>query len=275
MSDRPIGFLDSGIGGIPYLLAARSASPSRRYVYYADNLNFPYGDRPVDEVRRIVVAAVSRLIEVVDPALIVVACNTASVVGLDELRGRFELPFVGVVPAIKPAAEIVQAKRIGVLATSRTVRDPYVSDLIRRFAFSSLVELVAADSLVRLIEDQLGTVGEAELREAVRQPVERLLESGVEAIVLGCTHFVHVRGIIETMAGEAISVIDSVDGVVRQMLRLAGPDNPGAPPATPRLVLSDPSRAGAGYRYLVSAYGFVRMDTEKSAPKSTDKAGDR
>jgi glutamate racemase len=262
MSDRPIGFLDSGIGGVPYLLAARRAAPSHRYVYYADNRHFPYGDRPVAEVRRTVVDAVTKLIETVDPALIVVACNTASVVGLDELRSRFALPFVGVVPAIKPAAEVVRAKRIGVLATSRTVRDPYVSDLIRRFAGSSLVELVPADSLVRLIEDRFGTIDEAELREAVREPIERLLESGVDAIVLGCTHFVHVRTIIETMAGDTVSVIDSVDGVVRQMLRLAGPGVPGAPPANPRLILSDPSPAGASYRHLEAMYGFERMDAD-------------
>ncbi len=262
MSDRPIGFLDSGVGGVPYLLAARQAAPTRRYVYYADNAGFPYGDRPVGEVRRIVVQAVARLVDIADPALVVIACNTASVVGLDELRRRFDLPFVGVVPAIKPAAEVVRAKRIGVLATSRTVRDPYVSDLIRRFAPASRVELVAADSLVRLIEDRLGTVGDAELRDAVRRPIERLLEAGVEAIVLGCTHFVHVRAIIEAMAGEAVSVVDSVDGVVRQILRLAGPESPSATPAHPRLWLSDPARTGASYRYLVSAHGFDLMDAD-------------
>ena len=253
MSDGSIAFFDSGLGGVPYLLEARRRAPGHAYTYYADTAHFPYGDQPVRALRRIVVDSVSRLIELVHPRVVVVACNTASVVGLGELRARFPVAFVGVVPAIKPAAE--RAVRIGVLATTRTVRDRYVRGLIRRFAAKKPVTLVAAGGLVRVIEEQLGSLDEQYVRDILREPMARFVEAGVTTIVLGCTHFVHVRDIIRDMAGEHVGVIDSVDGVVRRTLDLAG-SPPGEAPGTTRLLVSDTRRAGSGYAYLVRAHGF-------------------
>ncbi len=268
MSDRPIAFLDSGIGGVPYLSAAMAASPDDRFVYYADNRNFPYGERSVDEVRELVVEAVERLVELADPRTIVVACNTASVVALDVLRNRFDVPFVGVVPAIKPAATLVGAGRIGVLATARTVEDEYVARLIRTFAPENEVELVAAGGLVELIEQRLGSFSRDELDRALAAPAARLLEREVDAVVLGCTHFIHVRADVERLLGDGAHVVDSVDGVVRQTFRVAGaggaagasPPRAGAAPHDVRLLLSDASAVPASYRYLARTHGMKLSD---------------
>ncbi|MFW6293102.1 MAG: glutamate racemase [Spirochaetota bacterium] len=257
MSDRPIAFLDSGIGGAPYLSAAMAASPDDRFVYYADNRNFPYGERSVDEVRELVVDAVERLVELADPRAIVVACNTASVVALDVLRSRFDVPFVGVVPAA-----LVGGGRIGVLATTRTVEDEYVARLIRTFAPENEVELVAAGGLVELIEQRLGSFSRDELDRALEAPAARLLEREVDAVVLGCTHFIHVRADVERLLGDAAHVIDSVDGVVRQTLRVAGAPRArtGAAPHDVHLFLSDASAVPASYRYLARTHGMKLSD---------------
>lgn len=269
MSDRPIAFLDSGVGGVPYLSAAMATSPDDRFVYYADNRNFPYGERSVDEVRSLVIDAAGRLIERADPRTIVVACNTASVVALDALRARFDVPFVGVVPAIKPAAELVGSGRIGVLATARTVEDEYVARLIRTYAPGNEVDLVAAGGLVELVEHRLGSFSLHEVDRALEGPTARLLEAGVAAVVLGCTHFIHVRAHVERLLGQRTRVVDSVDGVVRQTLRVAGAARPittdergalrgGARDV--RLFLSDPATAPSSYRFLARTHGMKEGD---------------
>lgn len=258
MSDGPVAFLDSGLGGVPYLLATRAAAPHDSYVYFADNAYFPYGERSIGDVRERVTTAVERLIELASPRLVVVACNTASVVALATLRARFELPFVGVVPAIKPAAERVGSGRIGVLATARTVGDQYVAGLIRTYAPGNEVVLVAAGGLVELIERRLGSFTTEDLERALTHPLQNLRAVGVDAVVLGCTHFIHVRTHIEGMLGHGAEVIDSVEGVVRQTLRLAGPGrrDPESGSRT-RFFLSDLDSAPGSYRHLERSHGFL------------------
>lgn len=269
MSERPIAFLDSGIGGVPYLLACRRELPAERYVYYADNAHFPYGERSTDELRSIVVETAGRLIEREHPRLIVVACNTASVVALEHLRESFAVPFVGVVPAIKPAAEEVGDGSIGVLATSRTVEDAYVSMLIRRFARDNDVRLVAAGGLVQLVEERLGSIEPSELSLVLREPVRELRDSGVRAVVLGCTHFIHVRDRIEELLGPEIRIVDSVEGVTRQTMRIAGQitgetaeagpqeASAGTPPGHTEFLVSSLERASSSYRHLAKTHGFA------------------
>lgn len=262
MSEPRIAFLDSGIGGVPYLLATRALLPDASYSYLADNAHFPYGDRDVDDLRRVATNAAQLLIDECDPHLIVVACNTASVVALDELRARFPIPFVGVVPAIKPAAALVPGGRIGVLATRRTVDDPYLTRLIRRFAPDNEVVLEAAGGLVELIEERFGSFSEDDLRAALDTPVGRLREAGVESVVLGCTHFIHVRETIQALLGPAVRVVDSVEGVARQTLRVAAEATPSRPargdrsPGGTRLMRTNPHRAASAYEAVASAFGM-------------------
>ncbi|MFW6212573.1 MAG: glutamate racemase, partial [Spirochaetota bacterium] len=233
-----IAFLDSGIGGIPYFARTRELLPDFRYVYLADTAHFPYGEQGADEVRQIVHGAVASLVDRFDPAVIAIACNTASVVALDSLRERFHVPFVGVVPAIRPAAKLVANGTIGVLATERTVEDPYVSRLIRDFAPDSRVVLVAAGGLVELVEREwppsLANYGASALAE----PFAKLQAEGAEAVVLGCTHFVHLKDELAELLGPGVTLVDSVEGVCNQIRRIAGQPDRSTPESRDILAIS-------------------------------------
>ena len=132
LDHRPVVVFDSGVGGLPYLQRLREFLPDETFSYVADTANFPYGEKSTAELNDIVHRQMERLIHRIVPKLVVVACNTASVVALSELRAAFGLPFVGVVPAVKPAAETTENKRIGLIATRKTVEDPYTDMLESR-----------------------------------------------------------------------------------------------------------------------------------------------
>ena len=221
-TDQPIGFVDSGIGGLPYLQRARELLPEERFVYLADREHFPYGVQSRSAIRDIVMNAVAQLVNVARPKMVVVACNTASVVSLSELRATFNIPFVGVVPAIKPAGAAAPNGRIGVLATERTVEDPYVSNLIREFAPNSGLVLVPAGELVEIIESRLTVAPRKEILGTLRKSAQQLTAESVDVVVLGCTHFIHVRDELSELLGHKVPVLDSVEGVARQIVRVCG-----------------------------------------------------
>ncbi len=221
-------FLDSGSGGLPYLAQLRLHDPSVSCVYLADTLNFPYGEKTRDEVIEYTSAAVARLLERFRPEVVIVACNTMSVAALGTLRERFPIPFVGTVPAIKVAASVSKNRKIGLLATDRTVCDPYTDDLVARFAPDCEITRIGDSALVSRIELELVS-GTREARlAAVRPSIERFRKAGVDTIVLACTHFLHVEREIHEAAGPDIQIIDSREGVVQQALRLVPPSVPGS-----------------------------------------------
>ncbi|TVQ19747.1 MAG: glutamate racemase [Spirochaetaceae bacterium] len=270
MASRPIAYLDSGLGGFPYFDASRRALPHLAHVYYADTASFPYGERAPAELSAIVTSAVDRLIADFDPMMVVVACNTASVVALDALRATFALPFVGVVPAIKPAAERYGTGPIGLIATTRTVEDPYVSALIRRYAPESRVVMVAAGGLVDRIERNGADISASELNDVLRGPIATLATERVRCVVLGCTHFIHVRNHVQSMLGDGVALVDSVEGVTRQIVRVAGADNsqPSPSPSPPQsvLVLSSRAEIPAAYERIARSRGLLVHRAEEGAP---------
>ena len=217
---KPIGVFDSGVGGLPYLARIRELLPDENYVYMADRANFPYGEKDDDLLRELVVEAVGRLIDRCDPKLMVIACNTASVVALDELRRRYQVPFVGVVPAIKPAAEISRRRAIGVLATRRTVEDPYTDSLIREYAESCSVARYAGVDIVEFVEKHYPKVDLQRQEEVLQPAVDYFRARGVDTLVVACTHFIYVEEALSGMLGAATQVIDSRDGVARQVRRI-------------------------------------------------------
>src|ERR1700682_4554249 len=146
---------DSGLGGLTVLREIAQLRPDLRLIYAADDAAFPYGQWGDDALAERVVGVVAGLIARLDPLLVVIACNTASTLALPALRGRFSLPFVGTVPAIKPACERSVSKRVSVLATPGTVRRDYTQGLIREFAGDCQVTLVASDRLASLAEAAL------------------------------------------------------------------------------------------------------------------------
>ncbi len=162
-----------------------------------------------------------RIVEREHPRLVVVACNTASVVALDVLRREFPLPFVGVVPAVKPAAALSRRRRVGVLATRRTVEGEYLRSLIHEHAASCTVVSLPAAGLVEFVEQAMERCTPEEKTARVRTEVERFRSAGIDTLVLGCTHFLHLEPEFRHLLNdEGIALVDSRDGVARQVQRL-------------------------------------------------------
>jgi glutamate racemase len=231
MIPEPVAFLDSGVGGLPYLAHTRHLLPDWRYVYVADRENFPYGEKDPARIIEASIGVTERLIARTHPLLIVVACNTISVVALEALRARFPLPFVGVVPAVKPAASFSRRRRVGVLATRQTVEGAYLRALIEKHARGCTVVSLPASGLVEFVERDLYKAGPAERADRVRREVDRFRDARIDALVLACTHFLHLESEFRTqLDGDGVMLVDSRDGVSRQVARLLA----GCPPSNGR-----------------------------------------
>ena len=221
MTPDPVAFLDSGVGGLPYLAHARHRLRGQRFVYAADRENFPYGEKSRSAIIAATLAVAGRLLEREHPRLVVVACNTMSVVALPDLRARFNIPFVGVVPAVKPAASLSRRRRVGVLATRQTVEGDYLRNLILQHASGCEVVSLSSSTLVDFVENGLFKASPGEREERVRQEVQRFRSEGIDALVLGCTHFLHLEAEFRSLLeAEAITLVDSREGVSRQAARL-------------------------------------------------------
>lgn len=208
-------FFDSGVGGLVYLEDFARRNPNISTEYLADGAFFPYGERPPREVEERVPACFDALPKDAAPDIAVLACNTASVVALQRLRGVVSFPVVGVVPAVKPAAAHTKSGHIAILSTNRTANDPYTRDLVRRFARYSRVTALGLPRLVELADRALCT--ESSLIHEIRTEVLPVLPSSVDTVVLACTHFVRYRRSFQRVLGPYVTVVDSLDGVVRRI----------------------------------------------------------
>lgn len=216
-NQRPIGVFDSGIGGLSILMELRHQLPNEDLFYYADTANFPYGKRPREQVIELAEAAVRILVDR-GAKLVVVACNSASTAAVESLRRTFSVPFIGMEPAVKPAASAARTGTIGVLATDVTLNGPTFARLVERFAGGLQV---LTDPVVGLVESvERGIQGSEETERLLRRAVEPMLERGVDTIVLGCTHFPLARDQIERICGPDVKIIDSGSAVVRQTKRI-------------------------------------------------------
>ena len=214
-------FIDSGTGGIPYMLYLKEKSPSSKCLYLADSRNFPYGQKTTEQITTCSSQAVSLVINNWQPKAIVIACNTISVTALNELRQQYpSVPIVGTVPAIKLAAEVTRNKKIGLLATNATVNHPYNKHLIAEFAADCEVFSRGDADLIAFIEHDLFTATAEEKRAAVQPAISFFKENDCDTIILGCTHFVHMAEIIQQEAGSGVKVVDSREGVARQALKV-------------------------------------------------------
>jgi glutamate racemase len=217
----PILFFDSGVGGLSVLAPTRALIPTAPIVYAADSAGFPYGTKTEAELAARVPALLGRLVERFRPRLAVIACNTASTIALDHVRAALDLPVVGTVPAIKPAAEHSKTRVIGVLGTEATVRQPYVDDLAARFAADCTVLRHGSAELVALAEAKLA--GEAVDPAAVRAAVAPLLAQprgeAMDTLVLACTHFpLLAKELAEALPG--VTLIDGGPGIARRIAYL-------------------------------------------------------
>ena len=217
----PILFFDSGVGGLSVLGPTRALLPNAPIVYVADSACFPYGRRTEAEIAERVPALLGRLVERFRPRLAVIACNTASTIALDHARAALDLPIVGTVPAIKPAAEISKTRTIGVLGTEATVRQPYVDDLAARFAADCTIIRHGSPELVELAEAKLA--GEPVTIEAVKAATQPMFDAAggdeIDTVVLACTHFPLLEDELHAAYPE-VEYVDGGTGIARRIAHL-------------------------------------------------------
>ena len=227
----PLLFFDSGVGGLSVLGPSRRLLPNAPVVYAADSAGFPYGKRSEAELATRIPALLGRLVERFRPRLAVIACNTASTIALDHVRAALDIPVVGTVPAIKPAAEMSKSRVIGVLGTEATVRQPYVDDLAARFAADCTVIRHGSPELVELAEAKLAgeTVEISAVRDAVAPMVEQPRGAEMDVMVLACTHFPLLAEEISA-AFPGIAQVDGGPSIARRIAYLTqGQPWPSAP----------------------------------------------
>jgi glutamate racemase len=220
-ASAPILFFDSGVGGLSVLQPTREILPYAPIVYAADNAGYPYGTKSEAELAARVPALLGRLVERFRPRLAVIACNTASTIALDHVRAALDIPVVGTVPAIKPAAELSKSRVIGVLGTPATVRQPYVDDLAERFAADCIVIRHGSAELVDLAEAKLR--GEPVPIQAIHDAIVPMIMQPdgekMDVMVLACTHFPLLADEIAT-AFPAIAQVDGGPGIARRIAYL-------------------------------------------------------
>jgi len=209
----PIGVFDSGVGGLSILSALRQELPHENYLYFGDTAHCPYGARTEEDLTELAIK-ISRFLLEKGAKLIVVACNTASQAALNTLRATFSVPFVGVVPAVKPAARATRRGRIGIAATNRAVKAAYLRQLIDDFAEGIQVYAVGCPELVTLVEQ--GRLAGPEVEEELRHALAPLLAQDIDVLVLGCTHFPALRPAIERVVGKNVHVVDSSAAIARR-----------------------------------------------------------
>lgn len=216
-------FLDSGIGGLPYFRYFHQKAQHASAAYVADLEHFPYGEKSREEVIHYAVSVTEKIRARLNPAMIIVVCNTMSTAALDTLRHTFPIPFIGTVPAVKVAAEVSVQRRIGIIATERTINDPYLDTLIARFAADCTIEKRADAELVSKIENGLITASDEAKREAIAPAISQFKNAGVDTLVLACTHFLHLSDTFAACAAPSITVVDSLPGVVSHVLETLPP----------------------------------------------------
>jgi glutamate racemase len=256
----PILFFDSGVGGLSVLKPTRELLPNAPIVYAADSAGFPYGNRTEMEIASRVPALLGRLVERFHPRLAVIACNTASTIALEHVRMALDLPVVGTVPAVKPAAEMSKTRVIGVLGTEATVRQPYVDDLAVKFASDCILIRHGSPELVELAETKLAgeEVGVDAVRAAIRPMFDAPHGDRIDTIVLACTHFPLLADEL-TAAFADVSYVDGGAGIARRIAYLTQDQPWPSTPSDGLMVFTGETRTPS--LSMLSRYGIGEIRT--------------
>ena len=221
--NRPIGIFDSGIGGLSVWQALYDALPYESLTYLGDGKRCPYGSRSREEVRQFTDEAVERLLAE-GCKMIVVACNTATAVAIKGLREKYPtIPFVGLEPAVKPAALTTKTGVIGVLATERSLQGDHFLQAEAKYGAEVTILKAVGEGFVEAVEENEVQTPETEV--LVRKAVQPLVEAGADKIVLGCTHYPFLRDVIARVAGEGVEIIDASQAVARRVATLLDENN--------------------------------------------------
>jgi glutamate racemase len=216
--NRAIGIFDSGLGGLSVWQALHDALPYESLIYLGDGARCPYGSRSREEVLKFTEEAVERLLSE-GCKMIVVACNTATAVAIKYLREKYtDIPFVGLEPAVKPAALTTKSGVIGVLATKRSLEGDHFRRAEERFGSEVTILKAVGEGFVEAVEENREHTPETVV--LVRKAVLPLVEAGADKIVLGCTHYPFLRDEIASVAGDGVEIIDSSEAVARRVISL-------------------------------------------------------
>ncbi len=227
VTTAPIGVFDSGVGGLSVWREIVRQLPAENTLYFADQAHIPYGQRPLDEVRRLT-ENITRFLLAQGAKVIVVACNTASGAALHALRETFpDVPFVGMEPAVKPAVEHTRTGVVGVIATPATFEGDLFAGLVARFGDGVDLHAQACPGLVEAVES--GAFDTPETEALLRRYLTPLLEAGIDQLVLGCTHYPFLSATIQRIAGPDVALIDPAPAVARQVGRVLAERNLLAP----------------------------------------------
>jgi glutamate racemase len=255
---------DSGLGGLTVFREVKAARPDARLRYVADDAFFPYGAHGEAELVGRVVPLMGTLIDQHRPALVVIACNTASTLVLPHLRERYEVPFVGTVPAIKPACAASQTKRVSVLGTEGTVAREYTRALIRDFGNGADVTLVGSAKLAAIAEAELR--GDATNDAAIKQEIAPCFmdQDGrrTDIVVLACTHFPLLLSRLERLAPWPVSFIDPAPAIARRVVELIGPRATSATPsatASAEITFTSGKAPSEALKATLARFGLVSI----------------
>lgn len=218
MDSRPIGLLDSGIGGLSIWRSVRAQLPHESMIYIGDHKYNPYHEKTQKQLRQRVCNIITYL-HTQHVKLIVIACNTATVMGIDYFRKKFpNIPIIGIVPVVKTAALISTRKRIGILSTASTAKSAYLKHLIKTFAVGCVVSSVGSRTLSSLIER--GIIHGSILQRAIMSALRSTRKLGVDVVALGCSHYPFIEEEIRKIMGKNVTILDSGGAVARHVERI-------------------------------------------------------
>jgi len=214
---RPIGFFDSGVGGLSVMREALKIMPNEDYIYFGDSKNAPYGTRTVDEVRKLTFDAVDFLLSKGVKG-IVIACNTATSAAVASLRMEYpELPIVGIEPALKPAVELNKEGSILIMATSMTLKEKKFNNLMEKYRDRADIIPVPCPGLMEFIEE--GKLEGKEVEDYLHNKLKKYSDIKIASVVLGCTHYPFVKKIISKILGDEVDIIDGGHGTAKEIQR--------------------------------------------------------
>ena len=214
MSNFPIGFFDSGVGGLSVWREIIKLLPHEHTIYYADSLHCPYGTKSPDEI----IARANQIMEQLMAQkckLVVVACNTATAAAIDYLREKYPIPFVGMEPAVKPAALHSETGKVGVLATQGTFKGRLYHETLERFASNVQIIEQSGDGLVELVE--AGKTDSEEAFALLQKYIQPMLDAGIDHLVLGCTHYPFLIPAIEKITNHKIVIVNPAPAIAQRV----------------------------------------------------------
>ena len=249
---------DSGLGGLTVFREIAAARPDARFVYVADDAGFPYGNMPEEALITRILHVIGKAIDQHAPDLVVVACNTASTLALKELRARFKVPFVGTVPAIKPACAQSVSKRIAVLGTLATVGREYTRALIREFAAGCEVALIGSPRLATFAEAELAgePVADADIRAEIAGCFVEAEGRRTDTVVLACTHYPLLLERFRSLAPWPVEWLDPAPAIARRVADLLRDVQPAASAPPPRIVFTSGRAPSLTLARALAKYGF-------------------